>query len=263
MLPQEPRKGHRAIVPIAPDRNAPLRLEVRTSHGERYAGEVTDAPRGCVGMRFPQVGLPPFAVGSQVTLALTSRHLPAPIELPATVLSRAEMDGYRRYSFRFEGQAASTHPVAEEFYRLFNRRSAERVEPPLDERVQVQLQVPQQRSPHSTLMADLKDISATGMSVVADPDIDYLLADTELVRVTIRLPTSDRDLECVAWIRSRALERGLLAYALQFDPDRSRDFYTQQEAIMDYVMRRLLEELQSTMGEQQAREGASVGRADG
>ncbi|MFZ0255686.1 MAG: PilZ domain-containing protein [Gammaproteobacteria bacterium] len=248
MPPQESRRSGRTIIPIAPETDVKLGVEVRAGCGQAHAGEVTDVPRGGVGMRFPQPHVPQLPIGKQVVLALTSAYLGKTVELPAMVLSREEGDGFRRYSFQFNGQAAYSREVAKEFYRLFNRRNADRVEPRLDKRVEVQIEVFEQRHGRSPLTVSLKDISATGMGIVADGAADYLLTDVECVCAKIRLPTHDTALSLVAWIRSRALEGNSIVYALQFDSQRSREFCAQQEAIMDYVMGRLMEELQGTVG---------------
>jgi hypothetical protein len=142
--------------------------------------------------------------------------------------------------------------VAKEFYRLFNRRHADRVEPGFDECVEVQIAAAfEPRDGRSPVAASLKDISATGMSIVAAAEMDYLLADVECVQAQIRLPTRSAALSLVAWIRSRVLEDNSIVYALQFDRQQSQAFCAQQEAIMDYVMGRLMEELQSTVGQPQ------------
>ncbi|MGC1952308.1 MAG: PilZ domain-containing protein [Gammaproteobacteria bacterium] len=248
MPPRESTRSGRAIVPIAPETDARLGVEVRAGCGQAHAGEVTDVPRGGVGMRFPEAHAPQLPVGKPVILALTSAHLGKTVELPAMVLSRVETEAFRRYRFQFNGQAAHSREVAKEFYRLFNRRNADRVEPRLDERVEVQIEIFEQRHGRSPLTVALKNISATGMGIVAAAEVDYLLADVERVRARIRLPTRDTALSLVAWIRSRALEGNSIAYAVQFDPQRSRAFCAQQEAIMDYVMGRLMEELQNTVG---------------
>lgn len=248
MSPQESRRSGRAIVPLAPQKDVKLGVEVRAGCGEAYAGEVTGVPRGGLGMRFPEVHVPQLPVGKQVVLALTSAHLGKTVELPAMVLSRVETDGFRHYSFQFNGRAAYSRQVAKEFYRLFNRRHADRVEPRLDERVEVHIEVFEQRDGRSPLTVYLRDISATGIGIVATAEADYALADVECVRARINLPTHDTALSLVAWIRSRALEGDSIAYALQFDSQQSREFGAQQEAIMDYVMGRLMEELQSTVG---------------
>lgn len=248
MPPPESRRTARAIVSIAPETDVWLAVEVRAGSQQVHSGEVTDAPRGGVGMRFAQAHAPQLPVGKQVVLALTSAYLGKSVELPAMVLVRAERDGFRHYSFRFDSQAAYSREVAKAFYRLFNRRHADRVEPRLRERVGVYIETFDQRDGRSPLPVDLRDISATGMSIVAAAEADYVLADEERVRARINLPTRDSALSLVAWIRSRSLEGDSVAYALRFDPQQSQEFSAQQEAIMDYVMGRLMEELQGAVG---------------
>lgn len=249
MLPQQSRGSGRAIIPIAPAKDVRLGVEVRTGCGHPHGGEVTDVPKGGVGMRFPRAHAPQLSLGKQVVLALTAVHLGKTVELPATVLSRTEMDGFRCYSFRFnDDRAAESRELTREFYRLFNRRHADRVKPRLEQRVEVEIEAFEQRNRHSPLVVYLRNISATGMGIVAAAEADYLLTDVECVRARINLPIGSTALSLVAWIRSRALEGDSITYALQFDPHQSREFYSQQEAIMDYVMGRLMEELQDTVG---------------
>lgn len=247
MPPPESQRSGRAIVSIAPETEVRLGVEVRAAGGQAHAGEVTDVPRGGVGLRFSQAQAPPLPVGQQAVLVLSSAYLGKTVELPAMVLSRMENDGFRHYRFQFNGQAAYRRELAKEFYRLFNRRHADRVEPRLDERVDVHLEVFEQGARRSQLAVHLRDISATGMGVVAAAEADYLLTNVERVLARIHLPTRDSRLSLVAWIRSRALDGNSIAYALQFDPEHSREFCAQQAAIMDYVMGRLMEELQSTV----------------
>jgi hypothetical protein len=244
----ESRRSGRAIVPIAPEKDVRLGVEVRVGCGQSYAGDVIDVPRGGLGMRFPEAHAPQLPVGKEVILVLTSAHLGKTVDLPAIVFTRVETNGYRHYSFQFNGQAAYSRQVANEFYRLFNRRHADRVEPRLDERVDAHIEAFEPRDGRSPLAVNLRDISATGIGIVTTAEADYALANVERVRARINLPTHDTALSLVAWIRSRALEGGSIAYALQFDSQQSREFGAQQEAIMDYVMGRLMEELQSTVG---------------
>lgn len=248
MSSRESKRGRRAIVPIASDADIRLRIEVRAGDGHTYAGEVTDVPRGGVGMRFTQTPVPQLPVGKQVVLVLSSAHLSKSLELPAIVRWREEMRGVRGYRFHFNGQAAYSREVAKEFYRIFNRRGADRVEPRLDERVEVQITALEPGLGRGALVVHLKNISASGMGILATADADYLLADVECVTVTLQLPTGDATLRLSAWIRSRALEGDSIAYALEFDSQRTQEFFVQQEAIMDYVMGRLMEELQNTVG---------------
>lgn len=247
MPPQESRRSGRAIVPIAPEMDVRLGVEVRAAGGHAHAGEVTDVPRGGVGLRFSQAYAPQLPVGTEVFLVLSSAYLGKTVELPAVVLARIETGEFRRYRLKFNGQTAYSRELAREFHRLFNRRHADRVEPRFEERVNVHLELVEQHSDRSSLAVYLRDISATGMGIVASAEADYMLSDVEQVVATINLPTLDSTLSFVARIRSRTLEGDNIAYALQFDAERSPEFCAQQAAIMDYVMGRLMEEFQSTV----------------
>lgn len=223
-----------------------LTLTVKSRSGEAYAGgEVTDAPDDGVILRFSQACPPTLSVGEGVILSCRLPQRRMPVELDATVVSRVETDAGRRYRLRFDQQGDGPEEVSRQFYRYVNRREADRVEPDAEHRVEVTLRVTGEQTGALTVTGFLKDISATGLSVLTQQTVDLALAGVERLEVSLRLPTSSRIVRLAARICSRMLEGRAVSYALQFESERCTEFLAQQEDIMDYVMARLIESLRS------------------
>ncbi len=251
LMDLEGRKRYRVTL----DQAHTLNVTVKTADGESFAGELLDITIDGAGTRFPRDVGPTLAVGQPATLTFTSARLRKPIQVYAKVRSRVELGAFRsyRYGFEFNQWEELQRRLSGEIHELFNQRVSYRVEPNPAEPVKAVLKLAQEQYPSSSDAAPpeaatfetagiVKDLSLIGLAILVDREAEVTLAATDLVDVSFRLPMSQNKLQLVSWIRNRQLQDDHVCYGLEFDPDRSNHFKTQQDEIMKYVRRRRLEE---------------------
>ena len=218
-------------------------VEVKTSSGHCFTGEAVGAsaaagsiPGGGIGVRFlkrPGAGL---AIGEPVTLSFRLRHLSHRIELGATPTNSLAQASCWRYGFQFNDKLQAPAEFAARFYQVFNRRRAYRVEPNDASAVEVGV-----LAGELALSATLENISATGIALSIEDDSVDPLARSERWRLSFGLPDTEEWLTVVANVRHSDRTRQPRFYGLEFDPNETEHFEIQQQIIMDFVMRRLLE----------------------
>ena len=248
-MDREGRKSYR--VPLGDEYS--LDVVVKTASGETFSGELLDITAEGAGTRFKREVGPTLAVGEPTTLTFTSARLRTPIKVCAKVRSRTEMGSFRsyRYGFEFEEWQELQRRLSGEIHRLFNQRSLYRVEPDPAEPVDAQIRVSPESFPDLPQQFEasgrVKNISAVGIAVLVDHEVETKLAAIDQVITAFQLPASDRRLEVVSWIRNRQLQDDRVCYGLEFDKDRSKDFDEQNSEIVKYVRRRQLEESPSNL----------------
>ena len=86
--------------------------------------------------------------------------------------------------------------------------------------------------------AHLKDISVSGLALLVDLEAEDALGELDVIEMSFRLPTSDKDFRLVGSIRNRELVNEHVRYGVEFDDKRSKYFPRQQDEIFAYVMHR-------------------------
>ena len=211
-------------------------VEVKTSSGHCYTGEAVGASVEGIGVRFPKRPGTVLTIGEPVTLSFRLPHLSHRIELGATPTNSLAQASCWRYGFQFNDKLDAPAEFAARFYRVFNRRRAYRVEPNSASAVEVTVVAGE-----TAQTAKLDNISATGIALSIDGDSVEPLARSERWVLSFCLPDTEERLTMVATVRHSDRTRQQRSYGLEFNPNETEHFEIQQQVIMDFVMRRLLE----------------------
>jgi hypothetical protein len=213
-------------------------------------GTVVALRDGIATVRFEQRRPPRVVVGGAARLRLRVRGLRRPLEAPVQVQTRADIDDGRNYGCALPEMGEPGGALTAALAALFNRRSNFRVRPVPMSLVPVKLE-----SEQGDLQATgpLADISAGGLSIKVDPEVEEVFADVQRVRVSVNLPDRDGGVQLLASIRSRRLSGRQVRYGLEFelDPERRQG---SARAILGYVMDRQRENLREAVLAGQSRQ---------
>ena len=216
-----------------------IRAEVGGENGD-VAGDVLDVSLKGAAVRIALEHDPTFAIGERVNLTLDSDTLGS-ATIQATVRARSELSGFRRFDFAFPNPDTLRRQLNAKFMRFFNERKAFRIEPspetPIDVHMTSETYQPTGR---------LRDLSADGVGIIVDGESERRLARVVDVGITFALPGHARPVSFQASIRKRFRLDGTdgVCYGLSWDPEVS-DFSTHQQRVIDYVMVRQRELLQT------------------
>ncbi len=219
-------------------------LGVTVSHedSEPVGAEIIDVSIDGAGISLPAESDLVLEVEQQVDLVFTSPKLQASVALQGIIRSRRELDdGRLRYGLRFEPSGHLQTLLESELFRVFNQRGAYRVELEESEPIDVQMRAVESDSGEvaaDAATARLKDISATGMGILVDRDVNVRFEGAALLELSFTLPDVRNELRVVAYVRNRRPIEDLYCYGLEFDEQRSNRFVKQQDDILDFVMRR-------------------------
>ena len=177
--------------------------------------------------------MPHLPLSAVVGLEFKTPTLKSPVRLSAMVISRTEIGGCRRYVFEFklkEGQDAT------ELLRLFNRRTSYRA--PVQKPISVNIfpADPAARAEAKPVVADLHDISATGIALLVTPEQDTKVS-ADNVYIEFELPTCATPLKVLITIRHRVLMPSkAVRYGCAYNPQ-SRGFLAMEDAVVGYLMK--------------------------
>jgi hypothetical protein len=208
---------------------------VKTSSGHCFTGEAIGVTVEGIGVRFRKRPNPVLAIGEPVTLSFRLPHLSHRIELGATPINCLAQGSCWRFGFQFSDKLEAPAEFAARFYQVFNRRHAYRVEPNALDVVEVTVV-----AAGSSVAAKLENISATGIAVSTDSASAQILTEAQHGTLNFRLP-DEQALTLVANVRHSHEQNQRTYYGLEFDQAKTEHFHLQQQVIMDFVMRRLLE----------------------
>lgn len=242
-IPRDRRISYR----VAPD-DGQLAVAMKTPGGETPADEVLDISIGGTKMRFARECTPALGVGNEVTLLIDSPQLRRRLALEAVLVASMETGRHREFCFRFTKRDPLAPDDATEVYNLFNRRAAFRgTDPDPENPVEVTLNPLVPPAPEAGFRAQLGNISACGLSVLTDVEVDTALKGAKHLEVSFRLPLRERLFRMNTSIRYRAAQGDLVRYGLKLDPLRTMDFLAQAEEIVEYMIDRYDNELRSVM----------------
>jgi hypothetical protein len=221
----------------------PLFTAVETPDGDLLAGEMIRVTGDQATVCFP-VGDPvPFDVGAKVPLLIAAPPRNVPLEIRFLVTSRRDGDRLRTYEVDFLPGVSTLEKL--ELRRQFCRRAAVRVKPPEEEVVVVTLERPEIEPPGGDpelqghgyqVTGRLEDLSADGLSIVFRRDARFASLSTDLITLRIELPTSREPARLAAWVKNRRWMGRDLRFGLAFEPAYTREFESQIEKILDYIL---------------------------
>jgi hypothetical protein len=230
----------RSVYRVPAERDDAIRAEVVGQSGRAF-GDVLDLSLNGAAVRIAITENPTFSVGEPVTVHFLCTPA-GQVEVQAKVQARSELDDSRRFGFAFEDPAALRKRLNGGLLRLFNQRKAFRVELGTGSQTAVRI-----RTDGPEALGRLLNVSADGVAVLVDPQVEAQLSDVVSVSVAFQLPGDDEALIFRAVIRNRAQMKGGdgVYYGLELDRTSSSDFIAQQRRLVDYVMQRQGESLEA------------------
>jgi hypothetical protein len=212
---------------------ADLELEaiVRARTGT-FPGPVCDLDvTGCK-VEYPESGAPSLPLGGEVALEFTGKRLKRNITLYAHIHGKLNEVGARQYQFQFFAKPGQDPG---EIFSIFNRRRAYRA--PAVQTTPVETRYADPGFPLSKpAIAELADISATGIGLIVSVDDESRLSKDDWLRLNFELPSFGAPIELIACIRYRVLLASkAVRYGAVFKPDEP-DFMRKQDKVVHYVM---------------------------
>ncbi len=227
--------GRRAHYRVQPDHTAGLMVSVTNPEGSPFVGRLVDVSASGASLSFTGSDWPMLAVGQEVDLLFTSDDLKVPLTIAARTQHRREVEGCRRYGFRFlqTQQFDSYLPAA--IRQIFNRRRAMRVAPDSARPVHVSLRPGLEDRP---VDVRLQNLSPLGIGVSLEVAFEPGFARTTTVAISIDLPDARRSISMIGNICYRRLVGEWIYYGIDFDPELSENFDSHQQVIDRYVAKR-------------------------
>jgi hypothetical protein len=173
----------RSLYRVAPGRRDALRVTIEPARGAWPAQAVVDLNAQGLGATFSHADTPDLEVGDRARIRITGPLPGAPFELDSVLAMRAEKGGRRHLGFRFEAGPLA-RGMAQECYRVFNRRSCYRATLPDDEPALVW----PGNAPGTELALHVRDVSLAGMSAWTDAPGEDPLAQAGSLALSFRLP---------------------------------------------------------------------------
>ena len=229
---------------VSPEADEVIRATLRGDVCQS-GGKVTDLSLKGATVSIALEENPRFYLGEKVTLTLNSRRMQS-VRVLATVQSRAELGGSRRFGLVFPDPSILRARLSVGLLRMFNERHSCRVEPRAQERVDVRISCE-----GFLATGHIRDLSADGVAAVIDLEAERRLSNVVRVNVEFQLPGQARPITLQADVRNRYRLAGdeTVCIGLRFDPDVSPDFASQRRSVADYVevrQRELRESLVAT-----------------
>jgi len=240
------QNDRRAAYRVQPTIHDGLDIAVRTPHGEVWAQEVVDVTLSGIASRFRFDHAQFPANGERVTLHVVSSQLCERVALEATVVSSVAEGTTRYCRFRFDDSEALARCAAScDFFRLFNRRVAHRgVETYAEDTCRAALWLAPPFDEDAAHTVRVRNLASNGMCIIADAELDPLIAGATALRVSLWLTDLEAPLELGATVRYRHEANMHVYYGLMFVPDRTEDYRGQAESIFSYMLDRFDEELE-------------------
>ena len=207
------------------------------------SGEVVDLNPKDGLVRIPIAQDPSFFIGESVSFTVNAKAGSG--GTTAIVRSRAELDGFRRFGLACEASTLGSQ-LSGDLLRHFEQLRQHRVQP--QKAVRVDLKA---RGRDIRTTGQMRNVSASGIAVVIDAEVERTLARIVDVDLEFRLPGSNQALVLCSAIRHRCQQEDDdgVCIGLTFDADKSSAFDVQQRAIADYILTRQAELVRAEMWE--------------
>jgi len=201
-----------------------LRVHLRGPEQEQFRGRCTDLDSSqddvVSTVEFSSGHAPVIRLGETAQLSFRGGGLVSNIESEALTILRADEPTRRSYSFRLNQIPKELLLV------LANRRHCPRIRPSESRPVRVQM-LDRTGSVYYKTVAH--DISATGLSIIVDPNLEARLYTVLQVRLAILLPQAKELLEMFATIRSRRFFGPAIHYGLRFEEQGARFAHAREQ----------------------------------
>ncbi len=181
-----------------------------------------------------------LSVGQQVLLQVRTANMD-PVDVVARLVSRVEEMGSQRYGFEFDEWEQLSRQELSQFYRLFNRRRAPRIN--LDPRNPIGIQFETEAKSEDSEIGTgiLLDLSTHGLAVLVNPDVEEKLSNAETVAISFTLPGINRVFRLSAQIRNRRLIKQSISYGMEIDPVETPNYIEQQNDLRNFVKQNQIE----------------------
>ena len=185
----------REVYRVQAEEGRGLQVVVETAPGEAFEAQVVDVSIKGAATRFP-ARAPTLSIGDRVWLVFHAAALPEEVAVAATVRHFVQEEHGLRYGFEFHARGRLGERIPTTLQRLFNRRAAYRAAP--REPSEVALKT----SAEVRINARLRDLSATGIGVLVDPEVAPRFVLGERVDVSFELPHRVGRFDLAAWVRN-------------------------------------------------------------
>lgn len=205
-----------------------VRGSLEGSSGEA-SGEVADFGMTEGMVCIPIAEDPTFFIGESVSFELISKAGSG--RVVATVQSRAELDGYRRFGLELDAATLGSK-LSSDLIQHFEKLRKRRVQPKNAVRVDLKA-----RGQDIRATGQLRNVSPSGIAVIIEAQAERRFARIVDVDLQFRLPGSDQALALCSTIRHRYQQEDGdgVCMGLSFDANKSPAFDEQQRTIADYV----------------------------
>lgn len=216
---------------LEPGQEELVQVELLPSEAEPIVGALLAI--SSVGTTIGFEEAPAMALNEEVRLRFSGEPLEQPVVATVHVQSRTDDPCSRKYGFWFVKRQEVESRLLPRLEGLFNRRSADRVQPDPNMPVLVTLE---SQPGGARLCGPLLSISTSGMAIRASQEDEAAFADTSLARASFALP--GQALDCVkveVSMRQRRLAGRHVQFGLVFEgldePSQQRN----HDAIVAYV----------------------------
>ncbi len=166
---------------------------------------------GC-GVAFVRDQNPRLGLGDVAEVTVTSTHY-GRICTPARVVwARTADEGGFRYGLEFISMGSLYAQMNSFYARLFNRRRAPRVKPPLDRRIACRILWGGRE-----IAGSIREVSATGTSISLTKEAGRALHKNEVVNVCFKLPSSSEEIRGSGVVRNRSDLNDTILFGIEFD----------------------------------------------
>ena len=203
-----------------------------TGESGEASGEVMDLRLSGGTVRIPIAQDPSFFIGESVGFTIDTKAGKG--QARATVRSRTELDGFRRFGLSLEASTLGLE-LSGVLIRHFEQLRRHRVQP--QKAVRVDLKA---RKQDIRTTGRMRNVSTSGIAVVIDAEIERVFARIVDVDVEFRLPGNNQALVFCSAIRHRHQQEDIdgVCLGLSFDAGKSPAFAAQQRVIADYILSR-------------------------
>ena len=240
----------RSVERVRPDLTEGLEVTLDTADRTYFDGIVVNVSIGgaCVRFRRDLGPIPNLTPGEVVSLSFSYSRSEMNIQVPAKVMARVNGQKYDDFRCVFDPGHISflEEQLISDMFRLFNRRNGSRHTPKPDEPVVVALRIS-----HDTDLLDmdvrlrevrdinatarLKDISANGIAIACDAELDQILSTTQYVEARFALPGLTGALYFVCKLLNRRPQGHWFYHGLSFEAEHTVEFTAQQKRVIEYV----------------------------
>jgi hypothetical protein len=215
----------------AKDGDAPVTATLSTRGGSA-TGLLLEMGSRTVGLLFARSELSRAALGDRATVSMVVDDVGGEHSAEGHLLSIHDEERGRKITIRYADVADYEALLATGVGRRFNRRTTFRVEPVPERPVAVTITA----GDGGELRGQAMDLSATGMALVVEGDMD--LTSGQTLELTFSVRWDPKPLTFVGRVCYCGMRDGEMRYGIDFVAHQTPDFEDVQDRLVDYVMTR-------------------------